>query len=332
MRLEFSLNSSGDRARYTGGMKRFEVEAWAHAIIRDLLDGRPVEDQHVEAKRDWPADFAKAVRRIAGHANSAGFEPIMWLIGLDEKAKAIPGPSAVDTAAWYAQLKAEFVDGWAPPMRPYNVPHERGTATALVFETEGAPFVVKAPQDRHEIPWRDSTGVRSARRSELFALLAEPVRLPEFEVLHSELRCSWQDDSSALAWQVNCDLYITPRTDKPVFFPKHRMRAWVQRDDGAHVFDLNSIYPHIEGDRDFRTALKYRQIETDIAQLTVAGPGHVEMFGSGETRGLQVSMNAQLEIRILLQPAGSAAAAVLMAPLSPQKPENSKALRWIYPL
>jgi hypothetical protein len=312
-------------------VKRFEVEAWAHSVIRELLEGHAVEDQHVEAKRDWPVEFTKAARRVAGHANSAGFEPIMWLIGVDEKAKTILGASSVDAAAWYAQLKAEFVDGWAPPMRPYNVPHERGTVTALVFDTEAAPFVVKAPQDRHEIPWRDSTGVRSARRSELFALLAEPVRLPEFEILHSELRCSWEEDSSILAWQINAGLYITPRTDKPVFFPKHRMRAWVQTSDGAHLFDLSSIYPHVEGEGDFRTALKYRQIETDIAQLTVAGPGHVEMFGRGETRDVQVSMDAELEVRILLQPAGSAAAAVLMAPLSPRRPESSKALHWAYP-
>jgi hypothetical protein len=312
-------------------VKRFEVEAWAHQVIRQLLEGVPVEDQHIEAKSDWPTDFAKAARRVAGHANSAGFEPVMWLIGVDEKARTIRGASAVDAATWYSKLRAEFVDGWAPPMRPYNIPHEQGTVTVLVFETEGAPFVVKAPQGRHEIPWRDSTAVRSARRSELFALLTEPVRLPEFEILHSDVRCNWREDPSQLSWQTNSDLYITPRTDKPVFFPKHRMRAWFQTQSGELLFDLNGIYPHIDAGGDFRAALRYRQIETDIAQLTVAGPGHVEMFGTGQTKGLQISADAELEIRILLQPAGSAAGVVLMAPLSRQTPQNSNELCWGYP-
>jgi hypothetical protein len=56
-------------------MKTHEIEAWALRVIQRVRSGGGVEDFRVELKREF-IDPEKAARRIAGHANSAGGEPI----------------------------------------------------------------------------------------------------------------------------------------------------------------------------------------------------------------------------------------------------------------
>ena len=63
---------------------------------------------------------------------------------------------------------------------------------ALLFETDRAPFVVRYPSDgqgSHEVPWRDGTGVRTARRSDLLSILVPIKQRAAFEVLEAELVC-----------------------------------------------------------------------------------------------------------------------------------------------
>ena len=64
--------------------------------------------------RYHPSDHAGAARRIAAHANAARLEPILWILGVDEKAAVVKGASAIDPAEWYARVTAEFSDAWAP--------------------------------------------------------------------------------------------------------------------------------------------------------------------------------------------------------------------------
>ena len=65
-------------------MNSRQIESWALRVIDCVKRGQPNEDFLVELKRDW-IDEAKAARRIAGHANAARGENILWLIGFDEK-------------------------------------------------------------------------------------------------------------------------------------------------------------------------------------------------------------------------------------------------------
>src|SRR5204863_1700029 len=55
---------------YNHSMKHSDVEMRVQRVLRQLITGGGAEDQLVELKREWPTDFAKAARRIAGHANS----------------------------------------------------------------------------------------------------------------------------------------------------------------------------------------------------------------------------------------------------------------------
>jgi len=138
-------------------------------------------------KAAWP-DPQKAARRIAGHANAARGAEILWLIGVDE-ARGVVGAQANEMATWFPQVEANF-DGLAPAHTDLIVPTTGQSLVAVLFETERAPFVVKNPAYGQtgggpvelEVPWRDGTRVRSARRSEMVRLLSPLAELPSLDV------------------------------------------------------------------------------------------------------------------------------------------------------
>jgi hypothetical protein len=62
-----------------------EIESWALNVIDRVLAKQSIEDDRVEAKAIWPDDTKKTARQLAGQANAARGEPILWLIGVEEK-------------------------------------------------------------------------------------------------------------------------------------------------------------------------------------------------------------------------------------------------------
>lgn len=161
-------------------MKNNQIESWALRIIEKVEAGQPVEDSRVELKAEWPTDHAKAARRIAGHANAARGEWILWLIGVDEH-QGVKGAEAEEPTAWLGQIGKQF-EGLVPRYFDLNVPTKNGqTVVAIVFETSRAPYVVKNPSFGKqggegvalEVPWREGTKVRTATRSDLLLLLTE---------------------------------------------------------------------------------------------------------------------------------------------------------------
>lgn len=166
---------------YSSSVDISDVEEWARRCISTALQGDPVEDDLVELKRE-PIPPAKAARRLAGHANAAsanGATTILWLLGIDEKARAIHSirwsetPYA-DVGTWWQQVAARF-DGEPPTLRACrNIAYDDQTVTALLFAIMHAPYVVILDGPVHrETPWRTATQVRSATKSEL-ALLLNP--------------------------------------------------------------------------------------------------------------------------------------------------------------
>lgn len=122
-------------------MRTHEIENWALNIIDRVKAGHPNEDHRVELKAAWPDPY-KAARRIAGHGNAARGESFLWLIGVDKKL-GVKGVSMTDLARWYAQVESQF-DGLAPDMTPLNIHVDGNTIVALLFESDRAPFVIKA--------------------------------------------------------------------------------------------------------------------------------------------------------------------------------------------
>src|SRR5690349_451352 len=93
-------------------MKPLEVKNWALRIIQRVQSRQPTEDTRVECKASW-LDAKSVVRQLAGHANAAKGESVLWLIGVDEKGGTIPGAEHRELNNWYPQLVKEF-DSVAP--------------------------------------------------------------------------------------------------------------------------------------------------------------------------------------------------------------------------
>ena len=196
-------------------MRRIQIEAWALEIIDRVNSKNPIEDFRVELKSEWP-DPQKAARRIAGHANAARGDPILWLIGVDED-KGVKGAAHEELANWFISVQAEF-DMVVPTMIDLNIPIDGKTIVALYFETDRAPYVIKNPlfgiekggPISHETPWREGTSIRSARRSDLLKLLIPTMYVPEIEVLDGDLTLS-ADKEGNWYWNIHCSTYITPQ-------------------------------------------------------------------------------------------------------------------------
>jgi hypothetical protein len=184
-------------------MRPSEIEEWTLAVIDRVISGRPVEDARVELKAEWPADHRKAARRIAGHANAAHGEPILWLIGVDEKARTVPGVDAIDFADWFAKVKSSFNE-LAPSLIDIVVPSHGRTVVALLFATDRAPYVVTNPDGgafQRDVPWREGTAVASATREQLFRILAPAARTPHLSIRQANLQIQNEERSGGNKWR-----------------------------------------------------------------------------------------------------------------------------------
>ena len=192
-------------------MLKHQLESWTLDILDRVTGGNPVEDSRVELKREWPTPV-EAARRIAGHANAAQGEPILWLIGIDEKAQSVGGAEPKELANWYPSVVSQF-DEVAPELQDLAIKYHGVTIVALLFETDRAPFLVKNPSGGHidwEVPWREGTKTRSVRRANLVRLLSGITTLPDVELLEASLRASPGNEKDTLQWGLEFTLYISP--------------------------------------------------------------------------------------------------------------------------
>ncbi len=179
-------------SRHRRGLTRADPEVHPQRLEARVLDivarvegGGRAEDDYVECKADWP-EPAKAARRLAGHANAARGEPILWIMGLDEDAHACAALSRTDPSSWLDQVLSRFPDGLAPDASFLTVPVGEGrSVVAMECQTDRSPYVVttsgRAEVDR-EVPWRAGTRIRSAHRHELLRLLVPAAAVPALEL------------------------------------------------------------------------------------------------------------------------------------------------------
>ena len=226
-------------------MRLIQIEAWTLAIIDRVNSKSPIEDFRVELKSEWPQP-QKAARQIAGHANAARGESILWLIGVDED-KGVTGATHEELANWFVSIQAEF-DGIAPSMIDINIPIDGKTIVALYFETDQAPYVVKNPSFgkekggpiSHETPWREGTSTRSARHSDLIKILIPIVNLPEIDILWGELVLK-ADQQKNWFWELSIGAYITPQTGYPCVLPFHQCKAFFEITNHLEQSSFDSI-------------------------------------------------------------------------------------------
>jgi hypothetical protein len=97
---------------------------------------------------------------------------------------------------WYAQIQSRF-DERAPSVSDVNVSVEGKVVVALVFVTDRAPYVIKASQPgsvTHEIPWREGTAVRSAKRADMLRLMFALNQGNELRVRYEGYLNRWENE------------------------------------------------------------------------------------------------------------------------------------------
>ena len=253
-------------------MLKPQIENWVLEILERVHRHQRIEDTAVELKREW-IDPSKAARRLAAHANASRGEPILWVIGIDEKEAAVVGATNTELSNWYAQVES-FFDGGTPLLAAnHNVldPQTEVTVAAMYFETDAPPYVVKTGEQRvsHEVPWRRGNDTRSARRADLIRLLTPRIRLPEIEVLEGFL--AGTIGTRGFALKLHLDLYIVPKGTDHLTIPFHRCEAGLGAEHHEHTRLGDFV---ISANPDSKRCVR------DHGQMIVTGPGIVDLDSS----------------------------------------------------
>ena len=196
--------------------------------IDHVRRGQRLEDARIELKRELIPP-PKAARRIAGHLNAALGEAALWIVGIDEKTgELVDVPDHTD---WWASVQQSF-DGLAPDLTDLRIPIDGRTVLALQFWPDRGPFVFRNPEkDILDVPWRDGTRIRSAKREDLLRLLLPIQRRPDVEILRATatLHAGGGRENN---FRSDIDLYVTPRGDRRVVYPYHRCHLQIANADG----------------------------------------------------------------------------------------------------
>jgi hypothetical protein len=230
-------------------------------------------------KAKWP-EPSKVARQIAGHANAARGEHILWIIGLDEKSGVV-GADNTELADWLPEVKKCF-NGISPDVTDLNVPVDDKTVVAMVFSTDRAPFVVKneafgksgsGPVEL-EVPWREGRSTRSARREDLVRILVPISRLPSVSLLSGVV---WivRDE-----WRIKLHLYIAPVDRERLVIPFHRCQLLITVADEEFIIDKNiELCPpgYVELDVFVSDSVT---IEATNSEVIINGPGKLELHAN----------------------------------------------------
>lgn len=273
-------------------MRTHEIIAWALRAIEQAKAGQPYEDSHVEFKSVWiePRD---AARHIAGHANAARGEPILWLMGVTPTGE-VPGVPAIELANWYPQVKSHF-DDVAPELIDVNIPVDDVTVVALLWNTEPAPFVFKTGRGDtpREVLYRHGTRNDVATRSQLIRILSPLARQPQLEIISCSLditRARQQGShNTILVFKINARAFIHQAVEQQSVIARHRCEVSI-----------------VAGDQDYTLRRPmFRQLAptfgTMSTTLTTTGASEFEIQGDSSITvpaTVQVPPDQQLTVSI----------------------------------
>lgn len=291
------------------------------------------DDALVEVKADWPKNHADAARRIAAHANSAGGSEILWLIGVDEKAHAVRGATGIDSASWYDQVTSHFESRWAPTLRTVIVPWRETTVVALLFGTDGAPYVVKHG-DRLEVPWRGSTQTRSAHRHELLRILSPLTRVPDVELLGARLvQYTTPSTIAPIGFRLVLSLYLAPADERRVVMPFHRMNGVILTNRNEALVELDA----------FGVDLKYGygwtpgedvdgpHVKSTEDEVIVTGPCRLRLLASGSEKPFDSDdLRDDCVVSVNLSPAGLAGLIGIRGHFVTTSRDDAEDWAWLY--
>jgi hypothetical protein len=268
-------------------MDTSDIEAWAVEVVQRLKSGAQIEDRRVELKREWPepeaGSYARAARRLAGLANANHPENVLWLVGLDEKQRQIPGAGSADTASWWAGVGSCF-EGDPPELADVVVAVDGCTVVALCFGTGAAPFIVKNPLFgtsagqviESEVPWRDGTRVRTIRKNELRTLLSPRITAPEIVVRSAGLTLhppAGSEGGSSRRWSGQMVWAVESIVPKRLTLPLYRMTLRIEFPDHGYVADMEPAFMDARSLRSSDGAPDVRYVGDYVV---IDGPGIIQ--------------------------------------------------------
>lgn len=296
------------------------------SVVERAVAGLPNEDSRVELKSEWPiAD--KAARRIAGHANAARADSILWVIGVDEKGhKVIPLP-VHDAAPWWAGVASKF-DGVYPDMTDLVVPTQHGTVVGLLFGTGRAPYVVTNPaagkskgEVEREVPWRESTAVRSAYRHELLTLLVPLTALPDVELLDASVgfklgrSVPGDPEGPVVDWAIDAWLYVIPGSTERVVVPFHRSEIRVEVPGSIPRLTAPVVWL---GSAPSPVGLRSPTVISGSTETIIDGPGTLKAQARFSTPPYATPPESTLVLKVSFQPVGAVRPVSVEATLAPR--------------
>jgi hypothetical protein len=202
------------------------------------------EDDFVECKGRWPEK--EKARQLAGLANRAAGEPVVLIVGFDDRSGEVVDPGPTDPADWWQGMVGQF-DQTPLDMLRHILVHISATEKvhAFAFGTDRVPYVVKNGQGR-DAPMRDGTSTRSAYRHELLRLLLPLIGTPPSTLLKVDIWLnSGVNTGSADGKSLNG--YVTPFVEHmgtgPLMLPTHAMRASIAYGDTVKRLSISPAVP-----------------------------------------------------------------------------------------
>lgn len=201
-------------------------------VVDRVKRGIAIEDDRIEFKREWPRDFYKAARLIAGLANAARGGEVLLLVGVDPKQDPFFfDPGSIEPANWFPQVFGHFADKHTPPHRMFQIHGTVGAPVAIAFDPDAAPFLVKNPNYGNklgeviesEVPWREATRIRSAKRREFLSMMYRQTLVPDVEISRCETKR--RQDGTDHYFQVEFSVLIICGSDQPIVIPLDRV-SW----------------------------------------------------------------------------------------------------------
>jgi len=338
-------------------MRAQELELWVREVVDAVIAGQPVEDSRVEIKSRW-IDADKAAPRLAGHANASRGEPMLWVIGVDERNQKVTGVDPTEFDHWFKQVQSRF-DGEAPQlMRHVNVRIGAETVMGLYLETEQyAPFLVKNPAGGYPeftMPWRYGTSIRAARREDVLRVLLPIVKLSDIKLQAALLTMALtrDNDGAHQQWSFEGFLYITPADRERVVIP-HRdcsVTMSVEGYQGGAISMYTTFWPvtaeqhsqvvsqplNLWGNYEIKfTPPKPRPsltVRCSDTELLVEGPGSARIVGNMTIfKPEPVPNDEKARVVVSVKPVGSERHTVIERFLHPAPAKEGESIRrWVW--
>lgn len=265
-------------------MNRQQLQTRVLEAIERVRGGVVTEDTAIEFKSQLPPAALSVARQIAGMANAAHGDDIIWVFGVDESERTVISWGSLDWEKWWPGVRKHFCEDEAPDMYIHTTVADEVTGLSvapLAFRTDNAPYVVNVPSEKGisaqwEVPWRVATGTQSARRSNLLRMLTPRMSEPHVSIEAARIRVASAPTQGGIPLDVAIEFFVDPRGNHLTL--PHRW-SWAEfvLGDGETLY-RDGKFSHTPG-----SAGSAARID-GVGNALFDAPGTIVFEGTGPTR------------------------------------------------